>query len=125
MKIAFDIHGTLDSSQVIRSFVKLLNNCPDYQIFVISGPPYKQIEKELIHLDIILEKNQILSVVDFLRDKGVKMWEDKNGWWCDEEIWWDSKGLICEEYHIDMIFDDKIRYKKNMPNHTDFVLWIG
>ena len=126
MRIAFDIHGTLDSDQKLRDFLILLNNDPKYEVFIISGPPTAQLEVELEILRINnLNIFNIISVVDFLKDKGVPMWEDKNGWWCDEEIWWKSKGLICNEYHIDIIFDDKIRYKRHMPDFTKFVLWIG
>jgi hypothetical protein len=126
MRIAFDIHGTLDSDQKIRDFVILLNKDPNYEVFIISGPPTAQLEVELEILGLnTLDVLNIISVVDFLKDNGVEMWKDNGNWWCGEEIWWESKGLICNEYHIDIIFDDKIRYKKYMPDFTKFVLWIG
>jgi len=125
MRVAFDVHGTLDSDPTIRSFLDLLDVCPEYEVFIISGPPAKQVEVELLQLDIIIDESKIISVVDFLKDKGVPMWKEEGNWWCDEEIWWESKGLICREYHIDIIFDDKIRYKRNMPEFTKFALWIG
>lgn len=124
MRLAFDVHDTLDADEVIRDFVSLLSYNADFEIFIISGPPTEQIKKELLHLGINIEKVQIISVVDFLKSKGVSMWRGTNGtWWCDEEIWWKSKGLICQEYSIDMIFDDKIEYSYNMPPTTKFILW--
>jgi len=125
MRIAFDIHGTLDKSYTLRNFVRLLNSGPDHQIFIISGPPHEQIAEELVQLGIVVDKYQILSVVDYLKNRGTEMWLDENGWWCDEGIWWESKGLICRDYHIEMIYDDKIRYNQHMPNFTKFVLWVG
>jgi len=125
MRMAFDIHGTLDESHILRNFVRGLDSGSDHQIFIISGPPHEQIAEELVQLGIVVDKYQILSVVDYLKNRGTAMWLDENGWWCDEEIWWESKGLICRDYHISMIFDDKIRYKRHMPHFTKFVLWIG
>jgi len=124
MHIAFDVHGTLDTDMVIRDFVSLLSYNPDFKIFIISGPPTEQIKKELVELGINIEKVQILSVVDYLKSKNISMYQDKKGtWWCNEESWWASKGMICAEYEIDMIFDDKIRYSHDMPETTKFISW--
>jgi len=125
MRIAFDVHGTLDADVTVRNFFDLLDSCPEYEVFIISGPPKDEIEKELLQLGIIIDDSRIISVVDFLKYKGVPMEERNGSWWCDEEAWWESKGLICREYHIDIIIDDKIRYKRYMPESTKFMLWIG
>lgn len=63
-----------------------------------------------------------MSVVDYLKSKGVKMWRDANGeWWCDDDEWWESKGRICEEFGIDIFVDNEIKYKKYMPETTLFL----
>lgn len=125
MRIAFDVHGTLNTDVTIRQFLDSLDSAQEHEVFIVSGPPANEIEAELLQLGIIIDESRIISVVDFLKSKGVPMQKKDGNWWCDEEIWWESKGLICREYHIDIIFDDKIRYKRNMPEFTKFVLWIG
>jgi len=61
-----------------------------------------------------------------LKESGVYMWQDeKETWWCSEGEWWASKGMICRECGIDLIFDDSYRYKKYMPKSTIFVHWTG
>ncbi len=125
MNIAFDVHGALDNDpkrilyEILISMWKSGNN-----IFIISGPPYEQIEDELTELGFDFSMIKIISVVNYLKYKDVKMWQDDKGdWWCDPEPWWASKGMICNEYKIDLIFDDKIEYKKFMPGRTKFILW--
>jgi len=125
MNIAFDIHGTFDSHKSIRNIISFLSRqkhtTSENDLFIISGPPYGEIASE-IPLPI-LQAVTIISVVDWLKSKGVKMWQDKEDkWWCEDDIWWESKGLICAEHEIDLIFDDKIEYKKYMPRYTTFVL---
>jgi hypothetical protein len=126
-RVAFDIHGTLDHDDD-GLLIGILNRCLEMgdEVFIISGPPLIQIVEEVKSLDIDPSQVTIISVVDWLKDKGVKMWMDhKNTWWCEEDDWWSSKGKICEEYKIDMIFDDKVAYMEHMPETTKFVLWEG
>jgi len=126
MRIAFDVHGTIDSDELLNNFVKILGHLPEFEVFIISGPPTDQIKKEILNLGIDPLEVRIISVVDYLKSKNVSMNQDKEGtWWCDDKIWWDSKSWICSEYSIDIIFDDKIRYSYNMPISTRFVLWRG
>jgi len=125
MKIAFDVHGTLDDDgdKMLRQLMEHLSLTND--IYIISGPPIEQIKEELDMLDVDYSNITIISVVDFLKSRNVKMEETPKGWFCDDEIWWNSKGMICEEYQIDMMFDDLVQYKRNMPETTKFVLWEG
>jgi len=126
-RIAFDVHGTLDRD-ADSLLIDILNGCIKNKnsVYIISGPPVGQIVKEITSLGINAAYITIVSVVDWLKKNGVPMWQDKkDGWWCDEHNWWSSKGKICAEHKIDMMFDDKIQYKKYMPETTKFVLWQG
>lgn len=126
-RIAFDIHGTLDHDDDVL-LKGILDRCLEIgdKVFIISGPPFIQIIEEVKNLGIDPNRVTIISVVDWLKGKGVKMWMDhKNTWWCEEDDWWSSKGRICSEYKIDMIFDDKVQYLEHMPENTKFVLWEG
>ncbi len=133
MRIAFDVHGTLDDDDdgLLRSIYdemveQSLNPDLNVEVFIISGPTKKQIEEELRNMGLDPDKVTIISVVDWLASKNVKMWKDKKGdWWCNDSLWWKSKGEICREYEINQIFDDHIGYKANMPSSTIFVHWTG
>jgi len=109
-KVAFDIHGALDDDddQMLRKMLEWSIE-RGKEVFIISGPPKEQINKELEKLGIDFSNITIISVVE----------------WCSEDEWWASKGMICREYGIDLIFDDSYRYKKYMPESTIFVHWTG
>ena len=126
MRIAFDIHGTLDKDGggILRKLVSSLINTNNI-IFIISGSPTKEIKAIMGLMGFNPKDFMVISVVEYLKSKEVSMWMNDETWWCEDSIWWSSKGMICREYEIDMIFDDKIEYKKNMPNTTKFVLWNG
>lgn len=128
MKYAFDFHGTINKyPDTFKKLMKFLmqessieNPIEENLIYILSGPPKNQIIKELtkagfiknIHYDIVA------SVVDWLKSSGAKMRQDKKGdWWTDDETWWKSKRRICKEYGIDILFDDKLQYKKGMDQN--------
>jgi hypothetical protein len=129
MNVGFDIHGTLDNDGdgllrgILESF--LMPSSDGVEVFVISVPPEPQIKRELEALKIDYSDITIISVVDYLKRKGYYMWNTPRGWFAHPEVWWKSKGLICKEYEIDMIFDDLIQYKEYMPETTKFILWQG
>lgn len=129
MKVAIDLHGTIDKypesfSRIIENF-----NSDKDEVYILSGPPKKQIKKELKQLKRKyykkIKKNikGIISVVDWLKTQDVEMWQDEKGdWWTSEENWWSSKGKICKEYSIELVFDDKEKYKEQIiKNGGSFV----
>ena len=106
MKIALDLHGTIDQCPLY--FNSLLDEWKNmrHEAWVMSGPPKKIIQKELDTLGI---KNYygIISVVEFLKDLGVEMWQrpdnkrpndwwvgssrqrlGSSGWWLGSSMWW-------------------------------------
>jgi len=126
--LGIDLHGVIDDD--VKYFRSMLRNTILFQkIYIISGPPVVDIEKELdkhgLYQD--LHYNEIFSVIDFLKEKGVKMWTDINGqWWASEEDWWSSKAEICEKYNVDIMIDDKERYQRYFKNiKTKFLLYKG
>ena len=128
MKIGIDLHGTINSypEHFENILEKMMND--NMTVVIISGPPTKEIERELKELSIYQGKHYhlILSVVDFLKRQNVKMWQDENGnWWCSEEDWWKSKARICLMYDIDYLIDDQLKYAEHFKEHhkTKFTLW--
>lgn len=126
MKIAFDVHGTIDTNpEVFKPMMQMFMRS-EVNVVIFSGPPKPQILNELTMLDY--EKgvhfDEIYSVVDYLKSIEVPMTQDENNdWWCDEKIWWKAKGMMCETLHIDMVIDNDFRYQHTIENHSTFIHW--
>lgn len=126
MKIAFDFHGVLEEyPDKLKSILRPLRI--DHIIIVLSGPPLEQIYAELAksgyhqgyHYDYAI------SVVDWIKARGVDMKLNEQGsWYCDDEIWWASKAEICKEQHIELLFDDKLEYKEHIVGNNPLFLHI-
>lgn len=120
--VGIDLHGVIDTNpELFRLIIKLIRKTlslregKHIEVFIISGPPIKQLEEELDNIGYKkgIEYDQVISVVDYLKSKDVYMWVDSDGdWWADNETWWNSKGLICDEFKIITHFDDNERYRK-------------
>lgn len=117
MKIAFDVHGVIDTyPEIIFPMIKLLREIGN-KICVVSGPEELIIREHLEKLKffdtcLIAKWMPVYSVVDFLKNTGVHTWEDENGnVWADDQNWWDSKAKICKRENIDYIIDDSKKYK--------------
>lgn len=134
MIIGIDLHGVIDSD--IEAF-KFMLECPvevGDKLYIISGPPKVDIEKELnghgLYRDIHFD--EIFSVVDFLKEKsGVNMWtDDKGRWWASDVEWWGSKAEICEKHNVDIMIDDNGRFFCNRTERhfehkkTKFLLYM-
>lgn len=124
MIIGIDLHGVIDSD--IENFKSLLEIFW-YKIYIISGPSKTELEEELNKYRLYqgLHFAKIFSVVDFLKEKGVRMWtDDKGRWWASEEDWWSSKAEICEKHNVDIMLDDKEKYGHYFKNKkTKFLLY--
>lgn len=117
MRIAFDVHGVIDTySEIIYPMIKLLQKM-DNEICIVSGPTKSMIKKDLEKLNFHNKTGignfiHIYSVVDFLQYSGVKTWEDENGnTWTDDQNWWDSKAKICKMQTINVMIDDSEKYR--------------
>jgi len=127
MILGIDLHGVIDSD--IKNFKPLLEIFWN-KVYIISGPPKADIEKELNKHGLYqgLHFNKVFSVVDFLKEKsGVNMWTDEQGrWWASEEDWWSSKAAICEKHGVDIMIDDKEKFGRHFKDKkTKFLLYTG
>lgn len=129
MKIGIDLHGVItDDPHFWQHFSSKMRRA-GHTVCVISGPSARTVWDELGSLysydcaaDIF---NQVYSVVDWLKNNDFKMWEDPDKpdhWWTDEKDWNAAKGRMCEQYGIDIIFDNSPEYEEYMPDTTKFVL---
>jgi len=126
MKIAFDLHGTLDTNQGIIILLMKMFEGSGHDVCIISGSPCEEIKAELMRINHVYFSciKNIFSVVDFVKSEKVPMKQHQDGsWYCDDFYWWRTKGLICMKEGIHMIFDNDLRYKKHMPESTTFIHW--
>jgi hypothetical protein len=130
MKLGIDLHGVIDSNpELFKRALSTIALTGEVEIFIVSGPPKSEIITELDKLGFEegLHYDEVYSVVDFLKESGVEMWQDGNGrWWTNDKDWCASKARICDKLHLYAMIDDKEMYKldfKDIP--TIFVLYGG
>lgn len=119
MKIAFDLHGVLEKyPKQFKTIFGALKGL-GMTVCVMSGPPRQQIFDELRKIGFFPTWDYIdhvYSIVDFLKEQSVEMWQDKDGnWWCDDVNWWSSKGNMCEKYKVNVLIDDRTEYFEYFP----------
>jgi len=124
MKIAFDVHGVIaDKPRLFKPFLKLLKS-NGIEVYIISGPSKVEVEAELKKIGYTSKHfDTILSVVDYLKSKDVPMVLKSDGYWTSDYNWWSSKGKMCKEYNVDVLFDNSIEYEEFMPSNTLFFLF--
>lgn len=137
MRYAIDIHGTLAirsngrlvTSEIFQLLAGLMRAwvLKGDEVYVCSGPTRSVIEAELkeLGLESGIHFTHIESVVDFLHNSGVEMYQnppDSGRWWCSNEDWNRVKGQIAELRGIDIVVDDTLAYAKAMPSNTQFCL---
>lgn len=115
--IGFDLHGVIntDVEGFKKTYKQLKTVLPATQVFVISGPPIDMVIDELLSLGLIEGEHydKAFSVVTYLKENGVKLWKGKEGsYWAENEEWWDSKGKICKENDVALLYDDSDGYQK-------------
>ena len=111
MKMGFDLHGVLDTTDWHKNLSDLIKS---NKIYIITGPPKTDAIAELTKLKYLkdIHYHEVISVVDFLKESNCEMWKDeKDTWWASEEDWWSSKAKICKENGISIMFDDKEKYQ--------------
>jgi len=123
MNIAFDLHGVLekypDKFKAILTTLRV-----DHRVIILSGSPTEDIYEELEGLRYQQghHYDDVISVVDWLKDQGVEMFQhDDESYYCDSKIWWSSKAKICKERFIRMLFDDSIKYKEYITEDMDLL----
>ena len=110
MKIAIDIHGTIDARPVF--FSKLIKLLKTYgaEIHITTGVQSsigvkEQLRKWGIEYDVLF------SITDYHLAKGTKVTWDENGDpWIEESTWDSTKGAYCKRNNIDLAIDDSDVY---------------
>ena len=113
MIVGFDFHGVAEKHpNVFKPFMELLR-AVGAEVWIISGPSMQQLLMEAtkagyfagVHFD------NLVSVVDYLKNTGVEMWQnDRGSWEADDENWWSSKARLCKMHSVDILVDDSEQY---------------
>lgn len=125
MKFMIDLHGTIDKYP--EKFLNLLENIKGIQtnkVYICSGSNSKKIYDELSKIGFEKDRHYdyIISIIDYFRENNIEIKYDKNGNpWVNDDIWWQSKGNIAKLLDIDIVIDDSIQYKENMPDNIIFL----
>jgi len=110
MRVAFDVHGVLDSLDYFRKLLRGHYLAGD-EVFIISGQKFDEnVAAGLAKHN--LTYHRYVSIVEWLDKAGLPV-EWKDGLPIAPAFDWDTaKAEICEHYDIDIMFDDSPVYGK-------------
>ncbi len=119
MKLAFDIHGVVDSLPKLFSIISTLLVENNNEIHILTGSKWsKKIEDELENFGI--KYTHHFSITDYHISINTPMrYADANNPWIDtgdkeqDNILWDrAKADYCAKHEIDLCIDDTMRYNE-------------
>ena len=111
MRIAFDVHGVLDTFQSMRTLMQSLHRS-GHEIFVISGQPLDSQMKQFLDTnDLTNSMDMYFSIETELLNNNVPWTDCSKGKFFPDEVWNPVKAQICDEHNIDMIFDNSVAYQ--------------
>ncbi len=129
MKVAIDVHGTIDRWPVFWIRTISLMKAMGIKVYILSGPEKEKIIGRLVALKVdTRELEDVLSVADWIKDQeGAVFWYDDNGgFWADDKTWNEAKAYICAVNMIDVLVDDQIEYfHPGIAPYTLFILFNG
>lgn len=109
MKIAFDVHGVLDTFEYFRELANTLYNA-GHEIYIISGQLFDdQMINFLIDNEICYHK--YFSITQWLMDAGHEITWKCGMPYVDDKIWNPVKSEICVAEGVDILYDDSPVYK--------------
>jgi len=113
MKIAFDIHGTIDSDP--KFFGKLfdfLKGC-GVTVYITTGVPLWVAIDELSNMGLLTKCDKIFSITDYHISIGTDIrWDERDRPWIEDELWDRSKADFCKRENIDLHIDNSPIYGK-------------
>jgi hypothetical protein len=127
MRVAFDVHGVLDTHAEYRSLMRTLY-AAGQTVYVISGQALDDEMKEFLDKEQLAKfYTHYYGVESYLLDQGYDKFEQREcGRFWPDDIWNPVKAEICVKEDIDMIFDDSPVYAETFTNiKTHFNLVIN
>ena len=116
MRIAFDVHGVLDTLPEYRDLLRSLYLC-DHSIYIISGQPLDDEMSEFLdEYDLTNYYDHYFSIETYLLDLNKPYTDDGSGKFFGDKVWNSVKAQICHDERIDMIFDNSVTYAETFKN---------
>lgn len=109
-KVAFDIHGVLDTYPYFRNLLKLHYEIGD-EVYIISGQLLDDEVKAFLD-KYDLPFTHYMSVTGELQDRDVEIDWSSGLPFVAAELWNPIKSEICVRENIDVIYDDSLVYKE-------------
>jgi hypothetical protein len=91
-----------------------------HEIHILTGREAVLVRDKIDKFGIVY--HHIFSIVDYNLSIGTNMWKNKKGWWMDQEIWNQSKGIYAHKEKLDVHFDNELRYAQYFPKSCMFIL---
>jgi len=110
-KIAFDIHGVLDTFDYFVDLLRTHYSVGD-EVYIITGQKYDdQIKRLFEEKGIEGYYHRYFSILQHLEDKGVQIEWKEGGGFADDNEWNVVKRDICKAHNVDIIYDDSPIYR--------------
>lgn len=112
MKIAIDIHDTIDARPHFFSMLTKLLKVYGVKIYITTGVPITpKVREQLAKWGI--EYDVLFSITGYHEANGTTIkWDEKGDPWIEEEIWDRTKADYCKWNDIDLAIDDSTIYGK-------------
>jgi len=112
MKIAIDIHETIDARPRFFSKLTKLLRSFGVEIHITTGVPISsKVIGELAYWQISYD--HLFSITDYHVAKGTPIeWDENGNPWIEDETWNRTKGDYCQRQGIDLAIDDSPIYEK-------------
>lgn len=116
MKIAFDVHGVLDTYEYFRNLLKLHISNGD-TVYIISGQLLDEQMSGFL-TEYSLSYHHYFSIVEEVQKLGIDIDWTSGLPVVDDKVWDPIKSNLCEKHSIDILYDDSPVYKDTF-NHID------
>ena len=107
-RIGIDFHGVISHNcDFFRRFADFVLT-QGYEIYIISGGPYKYI-KDYLHQKKI-PYNELWCILDYYISLGIVTFHEDGSFYMDYKLWNTAKGKYCASNNIAVMIDDSIVY---------------
>ena len=108
MRVAFDVHGVLDSLDYFRKLLRGHYMAGD-EVFIISGQKFDaNVAAGLAKHNLMFHK--YISIVEWLQDEGYPIKWTNGLPSAPEGVWDVTKAQICLHHKVDILFHDSPVY---------------
>ena len=116
-RIAFDVHGVLDTYKHFVHTARMVQDNPHQELIIISGQLFDYDMQQTLKRIGISQFAEYHSITQHLLDNnpGALTWIDGKPY-ADDLSWNPAKAIICENRNISMLYDDSTEYERYFSN---------